>query len=394
MEGPSSSPEDIITITDINNETFSISRASLQLITPSFSSFYEDSTELNFQELTDTRSQDICKHATKAIILELEKIAQDSLYCPPLDAINYLFEAANCFAHPLILERLTYYGHKYLPVNKQHKLIQAQHYSYTIAELLNEKFFDIKTIIKYQETHHRLYGHWHDGHSYEKLIFEYWLDLSGYNIGSLIGFEELWSQLATLHVPKETIASTKFPPYSVKGCPKKGLVFKIKLNNNALRSIKHLNELLNLFPRLEIIKLNDNPLRLVDDEITNMRSVTIKANNQKHEIFHKAQNALLLKRHILPRTTPSNNTPASLEPGYLSTIGTLISPILIGIGVGATMQAWIHLAAPFLKHFSLNDTQIDTIDDRLSTIVGLTPLAIGVMSSLLKTWHYYKHNRL
>lgn len=48
----------------------------------------------------------------------------------------------------------------------------------------------------------------------------------------------------------------------------------------------------------------------------------------------------------------------------------------------------------FKTFFKLNDTQINTITDRLSTILGLTPLALGFMSTLIKTWHHCKYNRL
>jgi hypothetical protein len=263
MEEPESEQQSLITIIDCNGKELHANEKLVATVLPQIYERFKKSPDraIAFNGPFESSDQTLKKHQKKELLEELFRIYQDSVYAPITETINQVFEAGIYFNSPdLILKRLTYYAKKVLSQQEQHPLIQEGHFSYSIEELLNEKFFTLEKIV----TTHCLSSSLHCGPGVKRYTVR--LNLSDYNIGSLDGIELL-----------EKLDDGWFSNNKVT---------KIKLDKNCLKHT-NLEQICNNFPNLEDINLSENQLSELNLNILSNELSFINLCNNKFQSLPK-----------------------------------------------------------------------------------------------------------
>ncbi len=318
---------------------------------------------INFNNEND-KHPDTKKYKKLPIIKELIRIAQDSLYSPESKNINYIFDAAIYFnSSSIILKRLTYHARKKVSLEKLRPEIQAGVFSYSIEELFDEKFFDVNNIVKIQ--------HVETGRGtqagvvlYETHYYNPYLDLSDYNIGSLVGLCNLKEKIKAHRIKiKEHIekGQTKdgYTPTKItitNGYTQAKEIYKIKLNKNVLtdNSLGIISSFHQHFPRLKVLKLKKNQftqfnptfnpkntmvgsyLFLVSLNNNNLKKLPQYQNCNKQLIFKIKNNPLTIRNRYIARSG------SRLRDVFLSPLIGL--SIALGINAGAKLlyRSFLH----------------------------------------------------
>lgn len=221
-------------IIDCKSQEFTLpQQQATMLMKHHYEQYVNDSwSAINFSELSEPPA-----HLTQENLTMLGTLCTyDTKSWKDLNAPQ-LRELAQCAEYLqsdyIILKRLVYLW-KNCPhyCQSQYPILNNHHYFYTIDELLEEPFFSLSAIIQKKDF------------VKQGLAPVTWLNLTGFNIGSLEGIENL------IHKLPQKYSDWMYTEDSIR---------VLKLNNNALTEL-NINRIFKLLPTLFILKVRNNSI--------------------------------------------------------------------------------------------------------------------------------------